>query len=358
VADRKKPASPTDFAALVPEEYRAATVEKTERTERGRKDYGEKKRVAERIDSMRNKGTDKNDTAIREHDFKNHVAGLEASKRPRGSRRQRRSDAFIQRGKRLRRRMEAHVEKQTAKLKALGQHDANPVGVPPEVWRTSELIMGDETAHTARIMIASLPRTVARRIMNAALTPEPYKGKRKRRGITLRDPSRAVLDGHRKHWESPGKRRWTHPVAIRTVAIGVALWKLGRRTRRNGFSKVTRGIPREMVAALVQDHNTGVRPHVNTLFGNHRGTPGDVRALEVAGLFQVNQPPGSKVAARDRGPSGFAYNVYWWPPFTLRGEKPTTEAEEEIERLSAVGLRAQLGLEDPPPRTTSTIADR
>lgn len=364
-----KPTKPTDFAAMVPKEFRDEVVAEVAPAQAASEQNKVVQRQAKRVDSMRAKhgrdpyaeamGADDSDrvSAQLKADQQREEERKDAARREkRGfspkTRRQRKADAWKARGDRLRRRMKRHIDKYTQKLKSLGQADADPQPISPDVHRIGELVLSDPDAHMARIHLAQLPPVVARRVIRAALRPTPYKGKRKKRGRELREPHQKTLDGNRLHWERPGRRRWTHPAAIRTIAIGCMLWRLSTRTKHKGFSRVVRGVPRGMVAALLQDPNTGVRPSVGALFGNLKGVPGIMRALEQAGFFQSNQPPGSEVSARDRGPSGYAFNVYWFPPFAPpRGEEPPFEEDEEIGRLAGAGLTLPeaMGQAPPPP---------
>jgi hypothetical protein len=352
---------PTDFAKMVPTEFRDEAVAVTTALEQAQDQNAAAARTAEKIDVMREKKEPSeaaramraDDAAKLNAQLKNdreHAADKKLEARTgKRSRRQRKADAWSQRGDKLRSRMVDHVQKYAQKLRELGQHDADPTPVPPDVHRVAELIMADPTGHMARVHIAQLPRHKARQLMQAALHPDPYQGKRQQRGRTLRTTEREKLDGNRRHWSDTGTRRWTHPAAIRTIAVACALFRLSGRTRRKGYARVTRGIPRPLVCSFAQDSDTGVRPCTNTLFGNLRGVPGAVRALERVGFFEVDQPPGSKVSARDRGPSGYAFNVYWFKPYVLTPEPPPLSEDDELERLAAAGLTwAEATGADPP----------
>lgn len=369
-----KPTKPTDYAALVPQRFRDHTVEKVGRQQAAAEKYDRKKKVSANIDGMRiKKGDTEGADAMRDDDraqlavqikaddakvaeSKERVAD-EAERKKRGrrpSRRQRKADAFRERGERLHRRMVEHVQSYAQKLRQNGQHDADPEPIPPAVHRIAELIMADPTCHTGRIQLAQLPRAQARQVMRAALHPEPYQAKRKQEGRELRTPKQSKLDGHRKHWIAAGARRWTHPAAIRTIAIGCAAWRLSKRTRRKGFSRVIRGVPRKMFCALAQDHDTGVRPSTSTLYGNLDGVPGAVRALAESGFFLTDQPPGGKVKPRDRGPSGYAFNCYWIRPYGIGPDDPDPDEPDEMDtdemdRLAGAGLSLSEAMGRAPP---------
>jgi hypothetical protein len=340
---KKKPAPHDEYLKYLPAEHREAVTKKLDDDWADREVFEDKQEVAAQIDK---------DRAVRvtTERLQRHERDLAAARRrPRGrSRRTVRQKKFADRKRKLYKRMRAHIEKYAAKLRALGQNDADPIPVPPEVWRAGQLIMADPTGDCGRIALAGLPPAIARRTRNAALHPKPYHPSRKREGRTLRVPQRTTLEGRRRYWSAPGTRTWDHPAAIRTIAAAVVLFKLGHRTRRSGFKRVVRGIPRRMICALLADPNTGARPSLSTVYGNKDGTPGDVRALAEAGLILIDQPPGAKVEPCDRGPSGFAFNTYWFYPWLPREpHDPDDDEPDEIAELAAAGLRIELGLETP-----------
>ena len=268
-------------------------------------------------------------------------------RKPKRSRARRKAGAFNERGAKLHARMEKHKQKHQAKLRAAGQHDADPIGIPVFVHSLTQQVMGDPTGHMARIKLAALPPQEARKIISAALNPKPYTGRRKRQGRELRKAKKVHLHGREANWERPGRRRWSHPAAIRTAALGLALYHLRGRTSRRGFVHVVRGIPRKMFCRLAAEGLAGTSPGLSALFGNMDGVPGAMRALETAGLVKIQQPPGVKVAASDRGPSGFAFNTYWF--YGSRDpsgdeDEPTDDAQGEVARMRAASLRQELGL--------------
>jgi len=266
-------------------------------------------------------------------------------KRPQGqSRRAKRRAAFEARGRRVDERMRAHLLKYKALLVGLGQSDADPVPVPPHVHRAGQAVLSDPTGRAARVLLASCPPAVARRIRNAALSPQPYAPERERHDRTLFVPEPGKqLYGRRALWEAPGKRRWHHEAAIRTVALGIMLYRLRTPTHdRRGFRAVVHGIPREMLCKLARDPRTGAVPCLQTLFDHRDGVPGNILALYQAGLFYKNQPPGSKVAPCDKGPSGHAFNVYWLYPWRTGPEAQPDPALAEYE--APASLLAELGL--------------
>ena len=272
-------------------------------------------------------------------------------RKPKTSRRRHKADAFKERGAASVRRPDEWLLKYRDVLRAAGQADADPVGVPVFVHNISQLIMSDPTGHVARIKLASVPREIARKIRKGALNPEPYEGTRQREGRELKKAKKPFLKGNSRYWVRPGERRWIHPAAIRTVALGVAAWHLGRGTSRRGFSRVVRGLPALLWCKLAADGLTGVAPCLSTLFGNNDETPGAMRALVQSGLFLPQQPPGNKVAACDRGPSGFAFNGYWFyaPRDNCGQDGPPTEADVEIAHLREARLQHDVALGRAPP---------
>lgn len=362
------PRNARDFAAMVPKAVRDEVEAKVDKTESVVEEFAKKRRIAARAGGNNEAA---NAMAV---DDANHARAVEVSKRQakeaerdareaelrkpkeRRSRRRRKADAFAQRGERLRKRMTKHVQDVKDKLRRAGQKDADPIGVPVTVHGVTQAIMGDPTGHTARIKVSELPPDLARRVIKACLCPDPYEGTRKREGRELRKCDRETLKGSKKHWEHDGRRRWSHPAAIRTANLFVALYRMRRRTGRRGFTSVVRGIPRRMFAALAADGLTGVRPGLSALYGNMNGTPGAMRALAQAGAISIQQPPGRKVEACDRGPSGFAFNTYWFysKAFEPPAAEPPEDAAAEVARLREAAyrypesLRAELGLSPPP----------
>lgn len=368
MSDDGKPSRATqialDIAArFTPPEHREYVDAELGTATKLRDDNTQKRRISARA------GGDHDAAAAMAADDHAHRQAVEASKKelerqeqlakeaelrkPRKSRRRRKADAFAERGARLRKRMDKHLLEYRDRLRQAGQDDADPIGVPVDVHAITQAIMADPTAHTARIKLASLPPHVARKIIAAALSPKPYRGKRTRVDRELREVTKLHLHGPERLWQRPGLRRWTHPMAIRTAALGIALYRLRRRTKRRGFVHVVRGIPRKMFCAIAADGLTAVPPGISALFGNMNEVPGAMRALAAAGLVLIQQPPGIKVQACDRGPSGFAFNTYWF--YGSRADEgdedePTDEEQAEVSRMRDVSLRYELGLERAPPK--------
>jgi len=363
----RPPLKPRDFASMVPKAVREETERSVGESEAAKAGFRKKQRESSRMrqldgdtgadlvqhDEMMAAGRRAAARKRQQQDIAEAQARKRKPPRKRGpvggsSRRRKKADAWSERGEKLHRRMQKHLDHYQGRLRQLGQDDASPVGVPPLVWGTVQAIMADPTGHTARIKLASLPSAPARKIIRAALRPDPYQARREREGRELRKSEKSQLGGPRRWWQSPGVRRWTHPAAIRTAALGIALWHMRKRSARRGFGSVVRGIPRGMLCAMAADGLTGVRPSISALFGNMDEVPGAVRALAEAGLLQIQQPPGAKVKSCDRGPSGYAFNTYW---FYAQGSAEGDESDEETEVgvLRETSLRVELGLERAPP---------
>jgi hypothetical protein len=350
-------------ARFAPADMREHVQAEVERSTKVRDDNDRKRRVAARAGGSHeaaealkadNAAYRAAKTASEQELKRKEKAAADAElRKPRKSRRRRKADAFAERGKRLRERMERHLVEYKDKLRAAGQADADPIGVPVFVHALTQAIMADPTGHTARIKLASIPPRVARKIIAAALSPRPYRGHRERRDRTLREVRKLHLHGPARWWQRPGLRRWTHPAAIRTVAVALALFHMRRRTNRKGFVHVVRGMPRRMFCQLAADGLTGVPPGLSALFGNMDEVPGAMRALEGAGLIRIQQPPGLKVEPCDRGPSGFAFNTYWFYGSKAKDgdeDEPTDAEQAEVARMRDVSLRHELGLSRAPPK--------
>lgn len=347
----KRRAPHDELLKYIPDEHREAVKAKLDADYAERQVFEDKKAVAARIDAA-TPSTESTDRLARHNRDKAFESRRRPQRESRESRRSKKRRLFKERGRKLRKRMEKHIDRYAARLRELGQDDAAPIPVPPHVWRAGQLIMADPSGRCARVALAALPPAIARRARKGALSPEPYHPKREREGRQLKTPTHDKLHGSPRYWKEPGVRRWDHPAAIRTICAVVVLFKLARRTRsRSGFKRVVRGIPRKMLCKLLADPFSGAAPCINTLFGNKDDTPGDVVALAQAKVFHINQPPGSKVEPCDKGPSGFAFNNYWFYPWLPKMGPPTTPEDEELAELAASGLRLELGVEagpDPP----------
>lgn len=148
----------------------------------------------------------------------------------------------------------------------------------------------------------NMPRWRQDQVLEAAYRPSAHQ------------PKRNVCTGRRRtetRFQLPDDRRLPergegHPGAIRVIQCAIFLWVSKGPTRRRGFSGRVRGFGRGVFAAL-----TGAGK--DAIIGHCKGVPGALVALKRAGFVQYGQPPAEKVRAADRGPSGHAYNVYWFP---------------------------------------------
>lgn len=174
---------------------------------------------------------------------------------------------------------------------------------------------------TAYLAGVSLDRSVALRVLNQINMPagrmaEVIEAAYSPRGYT---PRRNVCTGGRasqqpyqfdgrtlggKLW-ADGERAEDHPGAIRVLQCAVFLWLAKGRTSRRGYSYKVRGFGLGVFASMC-------RCSPEAISGHTRGMPGALRALAQSGFIEYGQPPSEKVSAFDRGPSGHAYNVFWF----------------------------------------------
>ncbi len=300
------------------------------------------KAAAARINAARAQAATSDSDAIARETARDLAPHAHGDARPRAL--NKREQAWRARGQKQYKSALRHVRAYKAKLQRLGQWDADPRPVSPKVHRCAQLMRSDPTQRNARLLLAELPPAVARRIKQAALCPR-YYDPRHRRGTPEHPVSERELYS-RVRYVKPGERDWTHPIAAKTLIVGVCLWWSGRRTARRGFTRLTRGVPRGLLCALLEDR--GVRPHVSSLSSAPRGVPGPLPALEQAGVFYRNQPPASKCPPSDVGPKGYAFNVYWWfasSPKDL-GANASDARHDELLALCAPGILAELGLDD------------
>lgn len=193
-------------------------------------------------------------------------------------------------------------------LVGAGQRDAAPRGIPLAAYRASQL-MRDGTAavreKATRVFLAQLPRDYRAKVIKAATRPEPH-------APGGRAPERTELEP-----QSKDSRR-----GRLTLQLGILLYMVSEGTKRRGYDRVARGLGRGVYANMLKDYQSGQNASLSTLFGGdpRRDVPAIAKALEQAGAIHYHQPPSYKAAASDRGPSGFAYNVYW----IRRGTRGTT----------------------------------
>jgi len=226
--------------------------------------------------------------------------------------------------------MRTHVERYRERLKSLGQADADPVGVHPRVHRIGQLLAADPTGRSHLVALSMMPRALAQRILSSSTRIDPV-------GENTELPSGAP--SAKRFWRRPGRRSLRHPASLRAIGIGVLLWAQAASTKRRGFSRVVRGLSRPLICKLLAEPEHGC-PSIGSLFGTAgNGMPGAVPLLKARGVLSVDQPPGDKVSACDRGPSGHAFNVYWfyaaksWP-------EPEPGLEQDLLALHIAQARA------------------
>lgn len=306
MASDEPPASWRRFAALVPKSVKSEVRAELQQLEAARAPIEKKKK------SARFKAGGHDDAAALKHDRYSH----DKLRKPRKPTRTQRRAAFANRGKQMLRAMEAHLEKYKARLKALGQHDADPVGIKPHVHRIGQMLARDPTGRAHLVALCQMPRSLALATLKAATR------------IELGDELPSGAPSAKRFWKGPGRRALHHPACLRMIATMVLLWVSGTRTKRAGFDRVVHGISRPMILKLMTDSH-GYAPSLGSVFGtSSAGMGASVPLLKAAGLLQANQPPGDEVDACDRGTSGYAFNVYW-----LRGaHRGWPEVESGIEQ--------------------------
>ena len=229
------------------------------------------------------------------------------SKRSLQNRRYRRA----KRQKEYKERQRTLVERWKAKLDAVGARIDCPRAIPLKAW-TAARLMRDQSAGQAwkatKIYLRQLPRHYRQKLLQAALRPKPHApGDRKPERTEI--PERA-----------PRSRQ-----AQRTIHFGIVLYLCSEPTSRRGFDRCVRGLGRGVFQAMLQDFTTEQRAGLSTLFGGDPRceVPAPAQALEQTGAIRFHQPPADRATAADRGPSGWAYNVYW-----IRGATRFTPATD------------------------------
>jgi hypothetical protein len=153
----------------------------------------------------------------------------------------------------------------------------------------------------------NMPKARQAQVLEAAFAPMGYT------------PTRDVCSGKRKdqqlyeydgrpfggsQWEE-GERQDAHPGAIRVIQCAVFLWLAKGRTRRKGYCYTVRGFGRGVFTSIC-------RSGIDAITGHEEGMPGALLALKMAGFVDYNAPPPETVAQVDRGPTGHAYNMFWF----------------------------------------------
>ncbi len=191
----------------------------------------------------------------------------------------------------------------------------------PKLAFHSSYAAGEDRNGTLALQILkqiSLPKARLAQVLQAAYRPKGYTPRRNVYGGQRSEQQPYRYDGRefgrrklkdervidRPGWED-GQREVSHPGAIKVIQCAVFLWLSKSRTRRTGYTYVVRGFGRGVLTSICQCGT-------DALVGHTDGMPGALRALEASGFLQYGQPPAEKVTERDRGPSGHAYNVYWF----------------------------------------------
>lgn len=152
-------------------------------------------------------------------------------------------------------------------------------------------------------------------VLQAALYPEGYTPTRDPRG-KVPDSPRAMqrrykyngrqLGGGAAHaglWVE-GHRDINHPAAVRVICCAVFLWMAKTRRKNNGGW--VHGFGRGLFSSMC-------RCSESAIFEHEDGMPGAMLALRQAGFIDYVQPDSDTVRDIDRGPSGHAYNMFWFP---------------------------------------------
>jgi hypothetical protein len=185
----------------------------------------------------------------------------------------------------------------------------------------------------------NMPAARRARVLEAAFAPQGYSPRRdirrgKRAHQTLYEYDGRTFGGAR--WKD-GARMDDHPGAIRVIQCAVFAWVARTRTRRSGYSYVLRGFGRGLFGSICQCGKDALTGHAD-------GMPGALLALKLSGFFEYNAPPPEVVNVLDRGPSGHAYNIYWFP-----SEVAELELERFHERMANLARLELFGelLEEP-----------
>lgn len=211
-----------------------------------------------------------------------------------------------------------HLEQYRSKLIRAGQRDANPMATAGRAWGAARAASSDKTGKRARDLVRELPKHLATKIRDAAL------------GITVDQAT-----GEVKH-----RRTWRHIRARNVAAIGLFLYRNAGPTRRKGWHALCRGLPRNLIRKAILEPRNGLPYSLAALFAVH-GDGGYVEELERAGALYRHQPPGRVVPASERGPSGHAFNHYWFPAWREADAWTPPELDDDAGELAATLQPAQ-----------------
>lgn len=261
------------------------------------------------------------------------AAAAEVTHKPRPRRRlsdqlEAKAKRNAERERRARENNARHLARYAERLRAAGQGDAAPVGIPPMAWSRIQMMKRDASGRAHRRCLAELPAAVARRLYRAA---------------TL-----------------GGARPLEHPSARKTCIALVGLWWCSKPSRLPGHARVTVGIPLGMVDAWVRDahvtrpvdeHGRLVYPRARLTGVDADGRPGYVLAGAEFGALKKAQPRFDAVPSSERGPSGWAFNQYHWWRYSPRGGDGGGGPEVlwAAQADSGPGVLLELGIIKPPP---------
>ena len=190
----------------------------------------------------------------------------------------------------LGRRIKRQRDRWSAKLGQQGWHCPNPRVVTAPMWEATQLAMGEER-HAPRALLSELPVGLAEAFIRVCWAE----------GVDL------LTDRtYRRH-----------------LGALVFLWEGSRRVKRPGFLRGTFGYSRGLIGACL--------PKPGTWGDGYKLTAAkeSITWLVRAGLMHRHQPPHREyfevrgmpdpLPNWARGPSGQAYNEYWFPAELVRG---------------------------------------
>ena len=151
------------------------------------------------------------------------------------------------------------------------------------------------------LQTVNMPKWRQDQVLEAAYRPLAYQPRRNVCTGERKGQTRYELEDGR---ELP-ERGEAHPGAIRVIQCAIFLWLAKVSTRRRGYNHRVHGFGRGVFCSM-----TGAGK--DAIIGHTKGVPGALVALKRAGFVEYSQPPAEKVREADRGPSGHAYNVYWF----------------------------------------------
>ena len=189
----------------------------------------------------------------------------------------------------------------------------------------------------------NMPRARMAAVLEAAYRPLLYQ------------PKRNVVTGGRE-WQTAFEveaqmhvlRKEDHAHAIRVIQCAIFLWVSKSRVRASGHTYIVRGFGRGLFESICQCGK-------DALFGHDNGRPGAMVALRAAGFVKYWQPWADETAAVDRGPSGHAYNQFWFA--ASPEERQLSEMHARIASVGRLPLAARL-VADAPAAVPRLLAPR